>query len=61
MTGWHTHVDRALHDGHRALLDDHGLGIEQNRALLTNVDATIKTRLVDADAHTHLGSSDCGR
>ncbi len=57
VAGWHTHVDGALVHGHRGLLDDDRLGVDQRGLLLTDVDTAIKTRLRHADADANIGGT----
>lgn len=57
VAGWHTHVDGALVNGYRNLLDDDRLGVDQRGLLVADVDTAIKTRLGHADADADIGGA----
>lgn len=57
MAGRHAHVDGALVHGHRRLLDDDRLGVDQHGLLVTDIDTPIKTGLRHTDADTDIGGA----
>jgi len=60
VAGGHTHVDGALVNGHRNLLDDDRLGVDQRGLLVADVDTAIKTGLGHADADADIGGAGPG-